>query len=310
MNKPKVSIIIPAFNASKYIKHTLDSCLDQTYDNIEIIVVDDGSTDDTKNIVKSYSDNRIKYFYKENGGSATARNFGLNNSRGKYIIFLDSDDLILPNRISIHIEYLKNKNKIISYSDFRYIKNDNNEERYTHKFKFYNGNVLDKIVFKNFIPTNCATFPRSVLNNVGMLNENIRNCEDTEYLLRSLLAGYEVNYLDNTLSLYRLHPSSKSKNKIKNYSNFIKILRMFENKIDKKLLNKAIAYNECNIGRYLIKSGETKKGICYIKKSIKHLPPNMHLGIIFIFLSKVFGNKIINTYSNSINRNINLNNES
>lgn len=309
MNKPKVSIIIPAYNASEYIKNCLDSCIKQDHDNVEIIVIDDGSTDNTRDIVKSYSDRRIKYLYKENGGSASARNLGIRNSSGDYIIFLDSDDLILPNRITAHIKSLQNKDKIITYSDFRYIKNHNNNNEYKHKFKFYSGDVLDKMLYKNFIPTNCATYPRSFIDDIGIFNEEIRNCEDTEFLIRALLAGYKVEYLDKVLAYYRLHEGSKSKEKVKNYSNYIKILKLFENKIDKKLLNRAIAYNECNIGRYLIKSGEFKKGMSYIKKSFKHLPPNIHLGLIYIFLYKIFGVQFINYISNIINVNINLENE-
>lgn len=309
MSQSKVSIIIPAYNASEYINDCLDSCIKQNHYNVEIIVIDDGSTDNTGDIVKSYSDRRIKYIYKENGGSASARNSGIRNSSGDYIIFLDSDDLILPERITVHLESLKNKEKIITYSDFRYIKNHNNDNEYKHKFKFYSGDVLDKILYKNFIPTNCATYPRSFINDIGIFNEEIRNCEDTEFLIRAFLAGYKVEYLDKVLAYYRLHEGSKSKEKVKNYSNYIKILRLFENKIEKKLLNRAIAYNECNIGRYLIKSGDVEGGIGYIKKSVKYFPPNIYLGLIFIFISKVFGIKLINKISGLTNRNINSDNE-
>src|SRR6202012_5009940 len=88
-----VSVIIPCYNSEKYLKDCLNSVICQTYANIEILVIDDGSFDDTSKIVGSFADDRIKYFYKENGGHCSARNYGIRQSNDAFIAFLDSDDL-------------------------------------------------------------------------------------------------------------------------------------------------------------------------------------------------------------------------
>ncbi len=116
---PLVSIVIPVFNGSIYMREAIDSALAQTYKNIEIIVVNDGSTDNTEEIALSYG-NKIRYFAKENGGVATALNFAIENMRGEYFSWLSHDDIYLPNKIERQIEELaklNDKNTII-YSNF------------------------------------------------------------------------------------------------------------------------------------------------------------------------------------------------
>ena len=101
---PLVSVIMPAFNAGKFIAEAIESVLISNYRNFELIVVDDGSSDNTKQIVDSFKEEKIRYFYKENGGPASARNLGIKNAKGSYIVFLDADDEIVPDFISRHLE--------------------------------------------------------------------------------------------------------------------------------------------------------------------------------------------------------------
>jgi glycosyltransferase involved in cell wall biosynthesis len=108
---PLVSVIIPTYNCAKYIETTINSVLNQNYDNLEIIVVDDGSTDNTKNIISSITDDRlIYYFIKNSGGPAKPRNLGLMNCKGDYIAFLDSDDKWRNDKVMKQIfSFLKGK---------------------------------------------------------------------------------------------------------------------------------------------------------------------------------------------------------
>lgn len=113
--QPLVSIIIPVYNGENYLQEALDSAVAQTYKNLEIIVVNDGSTDNTENIALSYGD-KIRYFYKENGGTSTALNLGIKNMKGEYFSWLSHDDLYYPNKIERNIEELaklEDKNTII-----------------------------------------------------------------------------------------------------------------------------------------------------------------------------------------------------
>ena len=104
---PLVSIVIPVYNAEKYIERALKSLINQSYKNIEVIVVNDGSTDNTEKIVKKYVD-KIRYFYKENGGVASALNLGIKNMKGEYFSWLSHDDVYYTNKIERQIEELKN----------------------------------------------------------------------------------------------------------------------------------------------------------------------------------------------------------
>ena len=108
---PKVSIVIPAYNASNYLEEAIDSALAQTYSNIEIIVVNDGSLDDgaTERVALAYGD-KIRYFYKENGGSSSALNFGIANMTGEWFSWLSHDDLYLPEKIEKQIAYISSLN--------------------------------------------------------------------------------------------------------------------------------------------------------------------------------------------------------
>ena len=107
---PEVSIILPTYNAEKTIISTIESVFHQTYTDYELIVIDDGSTDKTRMVLQPYSD-RIKYIYKKNGGPSSARNLGINESVGKYIAFIDSDDVWQENKLEKQIKYFREDNK-------------------------------------------------------------------------------------------------------------------------------------------------------------------------------------------------------
>ena len=119
---PMVSIIIPVFNGANYIREAIDSALAQTYKNIEVIVVNDGSIDDTDQIVLSYG-NKVRYFTKENGGVSSALNLALREMRGEYFSWLSHDDLYLPDKVKIQIEHLNllKEKDVILYSNYVYI---------------------------------------------------------------------------------------------------------------------------------------------------------------------------------------------
>ena len=114
-----ISIIIPVYNLEEYIQFNIDNMLSQTYENIEVIYVDDGSSDSSAQIIKAaaQNDSRIKYYYKENGGVSSARNLGIEKAAGEYIMFVDGDDLINKRAVEIYYDSLKKNNTDISYSD-------------------------------------------------------------------------------------------------------------------------------------------------------------------------------------------------
>lgn len=130
--EPLVSIITPCYNCEKYIKYTIESVLNQTYSNFEMIIVDDISTDDTLNIVKEYQkkDKRIKLItLDKKGGASIARNTAIKEAKGKYIAFLDSDDLWYKEKLKKQIDFMEENNIDFSYTDYEYI-DENNKKLY------------------------------------------------------------------------------------------------------------------------------------------------------------------------------------
>ena len=151
---PKVSVIIPAYNSSGFIEDALESVFKQTYRNYEVIVVDDGSTDKSAEIIGSFSDKRIIYIYQENHGVSVARNKGILESKGEYIAFLDSDDLWLPEKLEKQVAILNNnKNTGLVYTDFDVIhEGESSYWQLSEDSKvFYKGNVFNKLFMKNLL---------------------------------------------------------------------------------------------------------------------------------------------------------------
>jgi glycosyltransferase involved in cell wall biosynthesis len=104
---PFFSVVVPVYNRESLITRCIDSIFNQDFENWELVIVDDGSTDETRNVILSYDDERIRYIYKENGGASSARNVALDNSNGTYIAFLDSDDEYKPDHLSAILNFLK-----------------------------------------------------------------------------------------------------------------------------------------------------------------------------------------------------------
>ena len=207
--EPLVSVIIPTYNRADYLKLALKSVLEQTYKNIEVIVADDGSTDNTAEVVADFNDPRIKYFYQKNTGlPAATRNLGLQEASGELIAFLDSDDMWLPKKLEIQVEYLhKHPEYFLVYSN-AWIINENGvrDGLLLKSGSFKEGEIFEELVKTNFIPQLTILMKRDVFEKVGFLNEDpfIIAAEDYEYLLRVSLY-YKIGFIKEPLAMYRKH---------------------------------------------------------------------------------------------------------
>lgn len=216
-----ISIIIPLYNAEQYIVETLNSVLSQTYTNWECIIIDDGSTDHSADIVLEYikKDNRFYYFKQENGGPSKARNYGLSVAKGEYIQFLDADDVLLPERFAILIpEYAKVGANFILYSNLE-VGNSRNIYN-TQKFG-QNISLGHDIYFKDmyahflkdflFIP-GCVLFPAELIKNIQW-DTTINHSEDWEFYLHVLCSNKSASfkYVPQVLFYYRNTEASLSK---------------------------------------------------------------------------------------------------
>lgn len=206
-----ISVVIPAYNAEKTISTTLDSVINQSYKDIEIIVIDDGSTDDTASLVTAVSDSRIRLLSFENGGLPTARNRGIEHSSGELISFIDADDVWANDKLEKQFNKLKGHEEIgVAYSWTSFIDEDN-EVLYSGLGLnvVFEGNVYDEILKRNFIGNGSNILMRKALvDKVGYFDASLKSVEDWDYYIRlaratkfSCVPEYQIHYRKSVSSM-------------------------------------------------------------------------------------------------------------
>jgi len=213
MNVTLVSIIVPCYNQAQFLPETLDSVLAQTYQNWECILVNDGSTDNTETIAKSYckKDYRFKYLFKANGGLSSARNAGINEAKGEYLQFLDSDDLILPEKLATQVSFLNgNPTSDICLSRYKLFSNNRNNTFDTPLSVLpyncsLNGFLFSWNVDFVFPPVSYLIKAEFLQHNKIRFNEGIKAWEDWLFLVQVTIAGAKFGVTEDYLSLYRRH---------------------------------------------------------------------------------------------------------
>lgn len=216
MYNPKVSIIIPVYNGSNYLAEAIDSALAQTYKNIEIIVVNDGSCDDgaTEKIALSYGD-KIRYFPKENGGSSSALNCGIRNMTGDYFSWLSHDDLYEPQKIEKSVAMIDEKiaDRQVVICGGSLIDADGN--KIFHPKRNLVGTVDSVEIFEEFRQgfniNGCAILvPKTIIDTVGFFDENFVYVNDTDYWYRIAVGDYIFTGFDEPLVKTRMHSGQVS----------------------------------------------------------------------------------------------------
>ena len=207
----KFSIIVPVFNTSKYLIECINSLIFQTYKNIEILLVDDGSTDDSSEICAFFAkkDTRIKYIYQENSGVSSARNKGLENATGDYIMFVDSDDFLSLNAIESVSKVLQ-ENLFVIFGYEKYYKNKNVSVVYSGE-KITNNNIVEKVLTDNKIAGFLwnKVFSKNIIKkNKIKFNDKICYSEDILFLLEYLKYVKKTIYIPKSLYKYRIRKNS------------------------------------------------------------------------------------------------------
>lgn len=204
MSAPLISVIIPTRNRSAYLKQAIDSVCAQTYTNVEIIVVDDGSTDDTKNVVKAYG-TRLKYFTQERKGASAARNHGIAKAQGEYVAFLDDDDIYAPEKLQVCIDYfLHHPDVIWVCTGFSFIDAAGAPLPRAAIVPAKEEITLHDIAMFTFINTCSVVVRRANLQAVGGFPEGVTVSEDY-HTWAKLLKGGKGAAIKNNLVYYRLH---------------------------------------------------------------------------------------------------------
>ena len=210
-----VSVIIPCYNAEKTIRETIESVLAQTYQDFEIIVVDDGSTDGSQGIIQSFED-KVRYIYQENKGQASARNTAIRASDGTYLAFLDADDLWMPDKLEKQITIMQQEDIHWCYCDCDYFLDESGKtigvySRLVHPPK--TGWVVESLLMGNFIASPTPIVSRSIFEKAGYFNEckDVKFGEDWDEWIRIAFKS-EICYVNEPLTKYRIHNTNYTRN--------------------------------------------------------------------------------------------------
>jgi glycosyltransferase involved in cell wall biosynthesis len=246
MTLPLVSVIIPVYNSKLFIRETINSILNQTFPSIEIILVDDGSTDGVSSLFPEFEVHNIKCISTNNYGASHARNVGLKASKGNYIQYLDSDDILAPNKIALQIEDLLSNNADISFCKWSNFKTNIDPSK---PFKFWNVNysnctngieLLTCFGMDNwFIPIFSWLTKRELILKAGLWNESISNNDDGEFFTRVLVHAQRLSSVNEILAFYRVIEGQDSLSKINSIEKIDSAFRSYD-----LILNTLTQYSE------------------------------------------------------------------
>lgn len=223
-----INIIVPNFNKGKYIERCILSIINQTFKNWHLILVDDASIDNSKNILKKFSTNKkITFIYlKKNKGPSFCRNLGLRKSSSKYIAFLDSDDFWSLNKLEEQVSFMESRNFDMTYTDYLTIKEEN-EEKILKKTSISNNFNYISFLKDNSINTSTLIIKKNIIGNIKFKKTSL--LEDYIFKCEILKKGVIAHKLDKVLATYRVTPSNRSSNIFYNFLNLFFLNKKFNN---------------------------------------------------------------------------------
>lgn len=275
MNTPLVSVIIPAYNAAKFIAESINSVMAQTYKHWELIIVDDGSEDDLKNLIETFSheDARIKYVYQQNGKQGKARNTGIEKANGELVAFIDADDIWKPELLKEQIELLTNTGADLVFANITIIDTDGNitdEHRVIPAGKLEYINGIRILLQKNIIAITTVVAKKDAIIKAGgfKISNELQYAEDYDLWLRMLANGNTFWCNQPALALYRKHETQSTKLLQSKYMQILEIINNFP--VDKNLQKE----KENVIYLWLCRSLQVSKNLehKYFRKLVQFIP--------------------------------------
>lgn len=292
---PSFSVVIPAYNAGPTIARTLDSVLAQTWPAHEIIVVDDGSSDNTRQVVATYGD-QIIYLQQSNAGPSTARNRGVEVATGEWIAFLDADDWYYPKRLRAHAEMIANDPSLdflVASFDYRDIDGrlidrsieqtrlgrQLSQESAVTSHLVIEGEAIGEFIAHQFSDTRCLSLPRKTLLSLGGFSADLRICEDLVFLIRLCIGSRRIGVVPSSLAVYLVHDQGLIRsNRLRAQLETVRALHTLEVEMSSAPISARLAWQGLikdayrNLAYYLAKQGRTREALAGLMKSFRFLP--------------------------------------
>jgi GT2 family glycosyltransferase len=274
VTSPRVSVIVPAYNYAAYLPDALDSVIEQSFDDWECIVVDDGSTDDTAAVAQSYAsrDRRIRLIRQDNRGVSAARNMGLRHATGAFIQFLDADDCLRPTKLERHVRFLTDYPQTdIVYGEVTYFttavpqremrSRGGRLSRSLMAHVHGAGEALKKLEYYNFLAIHCALVRRTVFDRAGVFEETSRGCEDWDLWLRAAALGCRFDFDgDAPVAAVRSHPAGATVDAQRILSGLIAVAARFPETQAYRTLHRLPRAYEMALGVEMAQSGQRWRG--------------------------------------------------
>ncbi|HEY8940788.1 MAG TPA: glycosyltransferase family A protein [Cellvibrio sp.] len=272
-SQPLVSVVIATYNMGQYIRLAVESVLNQSWENIEVVVVDDGSTDNTQIVMQHFQGNaRVLYIKTENQGQPKAKNCGIKNTKGDFIAFCDADDLWEPNKLEVQMPLFHNPDVGVVYSEVSNIDEYNNRYTKPPAEIRYSGKVTNQMLIENFVPFGTAVIRRQCIEKNGIFDEEFRMGIDWDLWLRYSL-DWEFAYTPEQTYIYRVWSGQMSNNYRGRYEFAIRILNKFiaqhGSKLDQRYVKKAWA--DMHIREAIVYAKNEKLFLMPLQKIIRGL---------------------------------------
>lgn len=271
-----VSVVVTCYNYGRYVASCIESVLSQTYHDLEIVVVNDGSSDGSDNVIRRFIPNpKITYISQGNMGQARAKNTGIRNSGGEFIAFLDADDLWEKNKLENQMPLFRSPDVGVVYSRARYIDEEGRELNYSlsdEHLRPRSGRVTEALFMDNFVPFSATVVRRACLKNAGGFDESLKMGIDWDLWLR-FSVFWEFAYVDEPLLIYRLgHADQMSRNITERQRCADRIMHKFLSNhrgiLSPSAIDRAWAYTCCNRGE-AYRSIDRKMSNYYFLRSIR-----------------------------------------
>lgn len=271
---PKVSVVMTCYKYAQYLPYAIESVLNQTWQNVEVIMVNDGSPDNTDEVMQKYlADPRVKYLKQPNSGQTVAKNNGIAAATGEFISFLDADDIWTLDKLERQMPLFEQPNVGIVYCTMEFIDDANNKVPYEASplSRPRKGRITEALFVDNIVPFSGAVARRECFEKVGVMDTSLKMAIDWDLWLR-MSVHYDFDYVDAPLLLYRVgHPGQMSKNYFVREKDTMRIMQKFieanPRLLPDSLVRWTMAYSCCNRG-YNYRKVDGWKSLQYYLKAI------------------------------------------